>query len=278
MKKLMIATAAVALAAVAQAGIVVTNCTPHIDADCPALVFKVTANGKATDAYSKDYTSVGKLKISKGALVMWPKDADNDTNTKGDCCYPMYSLYAEVKIGKETYNVLVPQTYIDSWTLFGKKQDEVYEAILGNMTKSKTYKLDSQLGISIDATTVTGSDTIYDADDITWTDTFPVAFVATAFGKGTVKVNYKKTCDKCTATPSETKGYEIVPGNYSGWFAGLFEGTNDDLCFVCECTNLNVFGGTWKATYDKKTTTWQAAATRIFGSTVQRAMFEDEVE
>jgi hypothetical protein len=78
MKKLMIATAAVALAAVAQAGIVVTNCTPHIDADCPALVFKVTANGKATDAYSKDYTSVGKLKISKGALVMWPKDADND--------------------------------------------------------------------------------------------------------------------------------------------------------------------------------------------------------
>jgi hypothetical protein len=276
MKKLMIATAAVALAAVAQAGIVVTNCTLHIDSDCPALVFKVTANGKATDAYSKDYTSVGKFKISNGALVMWPKDADNNPDTKGDCCYPMYSLYAEVKVGKATYNVLVPQTPIDSWTLFGKNQDEVYDAILGNSTKNKTYKLDSQLGISA---SVPAGDEIWLADTIGGTDEVDdfanAAFIATAFGKGTVKVNYKRTCDKCTATPSETKGYEIIPGNYSGWFAGLFEGTNADLCFVCECTDINVFGGTWKAKYDKKTTTWQAAASRVFGSAIQRAMNGD---
>ena len=269
MKKLMIATAAVALAAVAQAGIVVTNCAPIIKSTCPELVFKVTANGKATDAYSKDYTSIGKLKISKGALVMWASDLG------GDCCYPMYSLYAEVKIGKATYNVLVPQTPIDSWTLFGKNQDEVYDAILGNADKSKTYKLDSQLGISA------AVDEIIDVDEDpeTLTETFAdAAFVATAFGKGTVKVNYKKaTCNSCGSTPS-SQSYVITPGNYSGWFAGFFQGTNDDLCFVCECTDINVFGGTWKATYDKKVTTWQAAASRVFGSAILRAMADEEVE
>lgn len=276
MKKLMIATAAMAFAAVAQAGIVVTNCVVK-PSGCPELVFKLTANGKATDAYSKDYTSVGKFKISKGALVMWASDMDGDPKTTDDCCYPAYSLYAEVKIGKATYNVLVPQTPIDSWTLFGKNQDEAYDAILGNATKAKTYTLDSQLGISA---SVPNGDNIYDVDtDPTFTTDFDdAAFVATAFGKGKVKVNYKKaTCNSCGSTPA-SQSYEIVPGDYSGWFAGFFKGTNEDLCFVCSCTDINVFGGTWKAKYDKKTTTWTAAANRVFGSVVQRAMAEEEVE
>lgn len=272
MKKLMIATAAMAFAAVAQAGIVVTNCDPIVKSTCPALVFKVTASGKATDAYSKDYTSIGKFKISNGALVMWPTEV-----AQGECCYPMYSLYAEVKIGKFAYDVLVPQTPIDSWTLFGKNQDAAYEAILGNATKSKTYKLDSQLGISANA--FNGDDIIdVDEDPENLAEVFDAAFMATAFGKGSVKVNYKKAkCNSCGPTPA-SQSYEIVPGNYSGWFAGLFLGTNSDLCFVCYCSDINVFGGTWKAKYDKKTTTWEAAATRVFGSVIQRSMLDNGVE
>ena len=270
MKKLMIATAAMAFAAVAQAGIVVTNCDPIVKSECPALVFKVTASGKATDAYSKDYTSIGKFKISNGALVMWPTQV-----AEGECCYPAYSLYAEVKIGKVSYDIIVPQTAIDSWTLFGKNQDAAYEAILGDATKSKSYKLDSQLGISA----AVGDIVDVDSDPENLGDTFDAAFIATAFGKGTVKVNYKKAkCNSCFGPTPASQSYEIVPGNYSGWFAGLFAGTNSDLCFVCLCSDINVFGGTWKAKYDKKTTTWQAAASRVFGSAIQRSMLDNDVE
>ena len=270
MKKLMIVAAAAALAGTTFGGIAVKNCASTPTNTCDEVVFKVTASGKAKDAESKDYSTVSKLKISKGALVMWAAGTDSN----GDCCYGNYSLYAAVRVGNKTYNVIVATEPFDSWTLFGKKQAEV-EAQIASPSKSKKYTLESQLGISLEGD-------LYDANDLdnggTITDD-DVVFVATAFGKAKVKTGYTKaSCNSCGVQTAATSSFDVVPGNYSGWFAGLYTEAQADLCFACDCTDVNVFGGTWKAKFWKSATSWKTAAGYVFGSSVASNMEEAGIE
>ena len=268
MKKFMIVAAAAALAGTTFGGIAVKNCSSVKETTCPEVVFKVTASGKAKDAASKDYSTVSKLKI-KGYLVMWASGVD----ANGDCCYGEYSLYAPVKVGKTTYNVVVPKEPIDSWTLFGKKQAEV-EDQMRTPSKSKTYSLDSQLGISLEGEVVDADSAELD-ETITEDD---IVFVATAFGKGKVKVGYKKaTCNSCGSTPASSS-FSVTPGNYSGWFAGLYKEDHADLCYACECTDVNVFGGTWKAKYQSSITSWEVAAEKAFNRSIMANMKDADVE
>lgn len=276
MKKLMIATAALAISAVAEAGIAVqaTNCVYTANGGCPEVVFKVTGSGKALDPVSKAYTTVSKLKVD-GYLVLFPDDQDGD----GVCCYPTYSLYITAKIGKNKTDLIFAGAgaeEVDAWTVFGKK----LEAVEGGVTdkgksKTKKYKLESQLGISANYTTKNGysAGTLVYADDLTAANAAPaIAFFATAFGKATWK-NSITYCDKCTKTGDDS---EVTPGNYSGWFAGVYESQGiDELCLTCQCSDMGLFGGTWKAKYQAKITSWQVAATRQFGAGVAKQMGEE---
>lgn len=263
MKKLMIATAAVALAAVAQAGIAVTNCNEKVNPECPNVVFKVTASGKIVDGLSKEYKTVSKLKVSKGALVLWGTGS-------ADCCYDVYSLYLPVKFGKQTVKVLIPQEELDCWTIFGKNMD----AALEGGAKNKKYKLESEIGLSYADAGVDG-DTLDDLVD------GELTFIATAVGKATYKYTAESAKKSACSTGCEPASYDVVPGSYSGWFAGFYPAWGEELCLTCGCNELDVYGGTWKAKYDAKLSTkggWRQAASYAFGSSTAALMAAEEVE
>jgi len=261
MKKLMIVAAAVALAASAQAGIVVTNCAEKASVECPNIVFKVTANGKIVDGVSESYKTVKKLKVSKGALVLWGTGSE-------DCCYDYYSLYLPVKFGKTTYKIVVPQEALDCWTIFGKKLGAIEE-----VSKNKKFKLESEIGLSYADDAALGDDLEEDVE---------LAFIATAVGK----VTYKYTAEKEGKTTNCQVGcipasYDVIPGNYSGWFAGFYPAEGEEFCLTCSCNELDVYGGTWKAKYNSAWSVkngWTKAANYAFGSATLAAMKAEEVE
>ena len=293
MKKIMIVTAAVAIAAVAQAGIVVnTNCNPRVGV-CDDIVFKVTANGKvAAVKDSKKYGSyltASKLKVKKGALVLF-----NTSNGSG-CCYGAYSLYAEAKVNGETYPVGVFGEALDSWSIFGKGYNQALMA-----EKSKKYKVESELGISYENSTgstdwtldgLQGSPSLglWNTDELE--DTHPLspnngaarfAFMATAFGKGTYAFDKGKSTNNCGVCIPGANTYEFTPSCYNGWFAGFVTNMDGDFgCLLCECAFIDVFGGTWKAKYDKSMTGkngWESAARWVFGAAVLADMKVEGIE
>ena len=261
MKKLMIVAAAVALAATAQAGIVVTNCAQKVSAECPNIVFKVTASGKIVDGITKAYKTVSSLKVSKGALVLWGSGSD-------DCCYDYYSLYLPVKVGKVTYKIVVPQEELDCWTIFGKNL-----ALIDEVTKNKKFSLESEIGLSYDDDAALGEDLDEDV---------ALAFIATAVGKAT----YKYTAEKEGKTSGCKVGcipesYDVIPGNYSGWFAGFYPAEGEEFCLTCACNELDVYGGTWKAKYSKDWSIkngWTKAANYAFGAATLAVMKAEEIE
>lgn len=259
MKKLMMVAAVAALATSVQAGIAVTNCAAPASTDCPNIVFKVTASGKIVDGISKDYKTVSKLKISKGSLVLWGTGSD-------DCCYDYYSLYIPVKLGKETFDIIVPQEELDCWTIFGKN----LEKTMDDYSKNKNFKLDSEIGLSFDDDASVGT-----VDDLALT------FIATAVGSA--KYAYKAEAEKKSActTGCVPASYDVIPGTYSGWFAGYYPAEGDELCLTCTCNELDVYGGTWKAKYDKAKSVkagWVKAASYSFGSATAALMAAEEIE
>lgn len=269
MKKLMIVAAAATLAANTY-GIALTNCTKEVSLDCPQIVFKVTASGKAiqwTDKEDYGYKSTASLKVSKGALVLF------GTPSGDDCCYDAFSLYAQVKVGKSTKKIAFLDQEVKKWSIFGKNFDAAM-----NEEKSKKYTLESDFGAYIEddsSSDVEGYDVIEE-----------VNLLATAFGKATYNVKASTTkqvgkgaCAVCTPVEGSSK---LTPGNYSGWFAG-FEAklSDDDACMTCACIDIDVFGGTWKAKYQKswsKANGWKSAASYVFGSSVLADMVEEGVE
>jgi hypothetical protein len=277
MKKLMTIAAATALAAVAEAGIAVqsTNCTYNAKiTTCPDVVFKVTGSGKALDPFTKEYTTVSKLKVD-GYLVLFPDDSDGD----GLCCYPTYSLYVTAKIGKSKTDLVFAGAgveYVDAWTVFGKKLAAAEGGIDSDKSKKKKYKLESQLGISADYVGGNNGGVLYYADDLDQNGaTQPlVSFFATSFGKATW-MNAQKVCD-CV---KKDESSEITPGNYSGWFAGVYQYLGiDEECLTCTCSDLGLFGGTWKAKYQSKIKSWRTAVSNQFGAGVASKMVALDIE
>jgi hypothetical protein len=280
MKKLMTIAAATALAAVAEAGIAVQgiNCnyTGTAAGICPEVVFKVTGSGKALDPFNKTYTTVSKLKVD-GYLVLFPNDDDGD----GICCYPTYSLYITAKIGKYERGIIFAGAgteNVDAWTVFGKKLNAMEDYTDNGKSRKKKYKLESQLGVSANYTSANqySGGTILYVDDLTGNTIPGIAFFATSFGKATWK-NWSVYCDKCTKLRD---GSEFTPGNYSGWFAGVYDAQDpiDEVCLTCTCTQLGLFGGTWKAKYQSKIKSWKTAAANQFGAGVASKMAAEEIE
>ena len=265
MKKLMIVAAVAMSAVVAQAKIALTNCHPVVSMDCPQIVFKVGASGKTVTVTDKDeytYKSVASLKVTKGALVLFGTAAGDG------CCYDTYSLYLNAKIGKATKKIALLQGDLEKWSVFGKNLEAAMDA-----EKSKKYSLESDLGIWWDD----------DADDYFGDELTGLQFFATAFGKATYKFvagkDEKGSCGVCV--PGQDT-WDIVPGNYKGWFAGWFDLIEDGLCMNCQCSNNDIFGGTWTAKYNKSWSTkklgWKSAAEYVFGGATAALMAEEEVE
>jgi len=289
MKKLMVIAAAASLAAAAEAAIVVnTNCQRSVG--CPVVAFKVTGSGKIAAAAEKKgdvYKTTTKLSIKKGALVLFPV-TPSWAVSPDDCCYNNYSLYLQVKINKETYPVGVFFEPIDSWSIYGKDYEK---AILAE--KSKKYKVESELGLSyINVANANssanggtgGADTVTQDNgldiDLNLSD---FAFFATAFGKGTYAVRQTASYTSCNVCTPGTTTLEFVPSNYSGWFAGMLEAADADFgCLLCDCSSLDVFGGTWKAKYEskwsKRADDWEKAATYVFGAATLDDMLDNDIE
>lgn len=271
MKKLMIVAAAAVLAGNSY-GITLTNCTNKVELDCAQVVFKVTATGKAiqwTDKEDYGYKSVAALKVSKGALVLFgTPNPDVD-----DCCYDTFSLYAQVKVGKTTKKVAFLAQDVKKWSVFGKNFDAAM-----NSESTKTYKLESDFGAYIE------DDSSTDVDGYELVE--EVNLLATAFGKATysnkaatTKQVGKGACAVCVPVDGASK---LTPGNYSGWFAGFqAKISDDDACMTCDCLDIDVFGGTWKAKYQKKWSKmngWRSAASYVFGSSILADMDEAGIE
>lgn len=211
--------------------------------ECDVVVFKVTGSGKAVLA--KDgYKTVGSMKIKKGALAL----VGAFCSSTGACCYDTGMFYATVKAGKRT--ILIAQEVTPSvWSLFGKNLQAVRT---GRVKKGKKYDLDTALFIDGDGDVLTDDDNIEDFQ-----------FAAAAFGKFNVEISKgsKKSTSSCyedVSCPECTPVY--TPKKYSGWFVGKYACIGEEDCFLCDCANTDVFGGTWKASYMSKHTTLAKAS------------------
>ena len=279
MKKFMIVAAAAALAANSY-GIAITNCHKSVTHECPEIVFKVTASGKTVVEATKGdnvYSTVTKFKVSKGTLVLFGEKTVDSLTGAEDCCYPTYSLYLPVKVGKTTYKyAFLSVNPLTRWSIFGKNYDKLETAMTSN--KSKKVSLESDLGVFF-----TDLDSEYDEDAYDFDELTGVTLAAAAFGKASYKYSYsEKAASGCSTSCTITESGNLTPGNYSGWFAGYADCEDATiLCLNCECADVRIFGGTWKAKYSSsmsKADGWKAAASYAFGGTTAANMVKADVE
>ncbi len=255
MKKLMIVAAAAAMTFVGNALLLPQDCpecgaTTPGEQDCDTVVFKVTGSGKAV-ADKGDYKTVETLKIKKGALAL---EGSLCAET-GACCYEGGNFYATIKVGKKTFGLAAP-VELGVWSVFGK-----------DLEKSRNYMTSIKPGkkVTLDsALFVTSSEAVVDEDSDVNLDEF--AFWASAFGKVEMKVtaNKKGSTAYCEKAPDEGCDPVYTPKTYNGWFVGTYPCVGEEDCFLCDCTDTDVFGGTWKAVYQSKYTT-DAAAAKLAG-------------
>jgi hypothetical protein len=246
MKKMMIIAAAVAMTFASEAaGLKPAPCPDcgYKDGACDVVVFKVTGSGKAVVVKS-DYKEIASLKIKKGALALTGTYCEaNDS-----CCYDAGWFYATIKAGKSTFK-LASEIVPGVWSVFGKNLDKIRD---GDFKSGKTYKLDSALFVeSADNNYIDGD---ADVDEL--------YFAASAFGKVNVKISKAGSGSSCNPQKGCTPSYN--PKSYSGWFVGKYACVGEEDCFLCDCTNTDVFGGTWKASYKSSAKT-DGAAQRLAG-------------
>ena len=138
------------------------------------------------------------------------------------------------------------------WSLFGKNLDRS-RSFGSSIKKGKSVSLESALYVEA------ADDSAFWAGDVDLEDAGIFKFYASAFGKVDMKVsNGKGGAGYC----SEEKGCTPIytPKSYSGWFVGYYDCVGMEDCFRCSCEAIDVFGGTWKAKFNKKATTLSGAA------------------
>ena len=241
----MIVAAAAAMTIVGNAALKPAQCencgaTPDSQ-DCETIVFKVTGSGKAV-VDKGDYKVVDKLKIKKGALALDGVLCE----ATGVCCYDEGFFYATVKAGKKTFGMMAP-VELAVWSVFGKDLEKSRN-YLTSIKPGKKVTLDS-------AMFVVGAEA--EVDDDSDVDLSEFAFWASAFGKVEMKVTAIKKGSTAYCEKGSDSGCDPVytPKTYTGWFVGTYPCVNEEDCFLCDCTDTDVFGGTWKAVYQSKYTT-----------------------
>ncbi len=238
---------------------------PDIEAPCPVMVFKLTASGKATvDMNEGAYKSVKALKVSKGALALFPNE---ECAADGLCCYDTATIYAQLKMGSDMYLFGLADVEIGKWSVFGKNF-EAAKNYRSQIKPGKTVKLESDLFLTADAVdTLDGEDT--------------VSLWASAFGDMTLKVTKAtKTSGYCDNDSDEGCDPIWTPKTYNGWFVGYHNLVNDMYsCFNCDCGDYDIFGGTWKAVYQAKLASDSDAQKLAFNKKVifgEDGLLEDE--
>ena len=250
MKKLMTFAAAAAMTVVGNAASLLPGACVDCGGgslaptDCDTIVFKVTGSGKAvTD--KGEYKTVASLKIKKGALAL---EGTVCTDT-GACCYDSGFFFATIKVGKKTFEVGTPVD-VKVWSLFGKKL-AASQNYLNSIKPGKSVCLESALFV------MAPEDSEAWDGEVDFEDGDPFAFWASSFGK----VDMKVTKDGKDGYCNKQKGCDPVytPKKYAGWFVGWYPCVGPEDCFRCECDAVDIFGGTWKAVYQKKITTVSGA-------------------
>jgi len=254
MKKLMIVAAAAAMTFVGTAALKPAECpdcgTTVDPSDCDTIVFKVTGSGKCV-IDKGDYKTVGSLKIKKGALALEGEICE----TTGYCCYDEGTFFATIKAGKKTFGMAVP-VELGVWSVFGKSLEKSRN-YLTSIKPGKKVTLESALYL-------VGAEVEVDEDgDV---DLGEFALVAAAFGKVDMKVTALKKGSTAYCEKGSDSGCDPVytPKTYNGWFVGTYPCVGEEDCFLCDCTDTDIFGGTWKAVYQSKVTT-TAGAMRLAG-------------
>jgi hypothetical protein len=249
MKKLMMVAAVAAMSFV---GMAAGSLQPQAceecgssSSDCDVIVFKVTGSGKAVVVKS-DYKEVGALKIKKGALALYGTYCE----ATGSCCYDEGAFYATIKAGKTVF-MMASEIQAGVWSVFGKNLDKIRS---GDFKQGSSYKLDSALFIESQ-----GNDIFDDAD------VEDLYFAASAFGAVNVKISKDGSSKSCSPTYGCDPIY--TPKTYSGWFVGKYACVGEEDCFLCDCTDTDVFGGTWKAAFKASAKT-DGAAQRLAGVSI----------
>lgn len=211
--------------------------------ECDTIVFKVKGSGKAV-VTKGDYKTVKTIKIAKGALAL----TGTLCAATGICCYDSGMFFATVKTGNRV--IKIAQEITPSvWSVFGKNLDNVRA---GAVKKGKTYKLDSALFVESESDAYVDDSNIED-----------LQFAASAFGTVNVSISKgsKKSSSSCSPTvecAECTPTYKLK--TYSGWFVGKYACIGEEDCFLCDCADTDVFGGTWKAIYTSKYTSMSQAS------------------
>ena len=247
--------------AIASSAFALTNCVDKTDiGGCSPVAFKLTASGKTvTTVEKKDvvYKTVSSLKISKGYLVMLPGGVDAD----GMCCYDDASIYAVVKAGKVSFKAAINFDGVKKWSIFGYNFADAMEK-----NWYKVFSCESDLGFEFDD----GDGLV--VDDELYTDIGDVfsglQFYMTSFGKAKYGYSEKATKSYIPCGKNKDKDCVIVAdwGPYNGWFAGWFDIVSDGEygCFNCECGDVDLLGGTWKAS-SPKLMSWEKAQRAVWG-------------
>lgn len=237
MKKIMTAVAAMTFACgAALTPVECENCGANApESECETVVFKVTGSGKTVISMG-DYKTVSALKIAKGALAL----TGTLCASTGACCYDSGMFYATVKVDKSVFKVAIEVTPA-VWSVFGANYDRY---LTKNCKQGKTYKLDSALCIESE-----GNAEVWGNDDIE-----DIEFAANAFGKINMMFTKEKKIAKSSCSAEYTPGCEpvLTPKSYSGWFTGKINCIGPESCFLCDCADTDIFGGTWKAVYMSK--------------------------
>ena len=274
MKKLMIAAAAAAMiCGVNAVTLDPTNCDPVVmDDDCDILVFKLTASGKAVqDVNDGAYKAVKALKISKGALAF---KFNEDCAAEGACCYETADLYAQIKLGSKKDYLWIEDLVVGKWSIFGKNFEAKVSDYLHDMKKGSSTTVESDLFLTAGGAPGDGSLTAIFAEE----DELPIDLWASAFGSMTAKLSKGKSGSDAYCDPEDEPEcvLDFTPKSYSGWFVGTYEQVSYGWCFNCECGEYDIFGGTWKATFQKKYTTLEGAQKLAFGKIVFGEEEDDE--
>lgn len=241
MNKIMTAVAAMTFAcnaALTPAPCANCGATAVVDSECSTIVFKVTGSGKSV-VRKNDYKTVSALKIKKAALAL----TGTYCSSTGACCYDTGMFYATIKSGKKEFKLAI-EVAPTVWSVFGENYNRY---VTKNCKQGKTYKLESALCIESQ-----GDAALWGIEDVE-----DFAFVANAFGKVNMMFTKEKKTSKSSCSATYTAGCEpiLTLKTYSGWFVGKHSCIGEEGCFMCDCADTDIFGGTWKATFMPKITT-----------------------
>jgi len=242
MKKLVMFTSAVTIAASAFAWTFSGSTTESGDCEIPVWDFK--ASGKVANEGSRGYKSINKVAM-KGVIVgnmevMEEADPEDPTVTNSFCCLESFNVY----IYERSINALIKfeDQEVEVLTAFGKYLNDIVNL---NTRPGRGYTLESDVLWTMEETDCLGGE-------------IELQFVGFGKTKGGVTASSPNT-SACGDNSVEGCQIRVDWPSWNGWFTGWYGDAICDLTspmcdFDCELVEA-VAGGVWSAKLNKKRST-----------------------